>query len=258
MNGEDPVTPMTALVVDADGRLTYMGEDGRRRVIVGDQELLDRLHQELDVLAAGRIYPPSGASSAQSDGPERIGFHILGKVIRGTVSPLLYVALCILTKWCVIGKFTAGPRNRSEWNIFKHWLMSQLLPGKELGGVAHLIGSHYEGISLVYRMLGAKVGRHVYWPGSGIETCEYDLLEIGDDVTFGSRSIVMAVKVVGSVVPGTSSEPPGTTEAAPVPPCCHVKAGKLMVDTQVGTMPGVASAYAPVVRYCSGPPASTR
>lgn len=34
---------MTALVVDADGRLTYMGEDGRRRVIVGDQELLDRL-----------------------------------------------------------------------------------------------------------------------------------------------------------------------------------------------------------------------
>ena len=43
MNGEDPVTPMTALVVDVDGRLTYMGEDGRRRVIVGDQELLDRL-----------------------------------------------------------------------------------------------------------------------------------------------------------------------------------------------------------------------
>tara|TARA_X000000950_G_C13861812_1_gene639035 strand:- start:52 stop:237 length:186 start_codon:yes stop_codon:yes gene_type:complete len=43
MNGEDPVTPMTALVVDADGRLTYMGEDGRRRIIVGDQELLDRL-----------------------------------------------------------------------------------------------------------------------------------------------------------------------------------------------------------------------
>jgi hypothetical protein len=34
---------MTALVVDAEGRLTYMGIDGQRRVIVGDQELLDRL-----------------------------------------------------------------------------------------------------------------------------------------------------------------------------------------------------------------------
>ena len=34
---------MTALVVDAEGRLTYMGIDGQRRVIVGDQDLLDRL-----------------------------------------------------------------------------------------------------------------------------------------------------------------------------------------------------------------------
>ncbi|WP_226424219.1 hypothetical protein [Synechococcus sp. MU1617] len=36
---------MTALVIDADGRLTYMGEDGCRRQIVGDLELLDRLRQ---------------------------------------------------------------------------------------------------------------------------------------------------------------------------------------------------------------------
>ena len=38
-------TPLTARVVDADGRLTYMGVDGRRRVIVGDAELLKRLQQ---------------------------------------------------------------------------------------------------------------------------------------------------------------------------------------------------------------------
>ena len=40
-----PVTPMTALVIDAEGRLTYMGEDGCRRQIVGDLELLARLSQ---------------------------------------------------------------------------------------------------------------------------------------------------------------------------------------------------------------------
>ena len=40
-----PVTPMTALVIDADGHLTYMGEDGCRRQIVGDPELLERLLQ---------------------------------------------------------------------------------------------------------------------------------------------------------------------------------------------------------------------
>jgi len=37
---------MTALVVDSEGRLTYMGEDGCRRQIVGDPELLERLRQQ--------------------------------------------------------------------------------------------------------------------------------------------------------------------------------------------------------------------
>ena len=39
------VTPLTALVVNEDGQLTYMGVDGRRRVIVGDADLLRRLQQ---------------------------------------------------------------------------------------------------------------------------------------------------------------------------------------------------------------------
>ena len=40
-----PVTPMPALVIDADGHLTYIGEDGCRRRIVGDPELFARLQQ---------------------------------------------------------------------------------------------------------------------------------------------------------------------------------------------------------------------
>ena len=43
MEGFPPVTPMTALIVDDDGRLTYVGADGCRRVIVGDSDLLQRL-----------------------------------------------------------------------------------------------------------------------------------------------------------------------------------------------------------------------
>ena len=39
------ITPLTALRVDEAGRLTYMGQDGYRRVIVGDPDLLDRLTQ---------------------------------------------------------------------------------------------------------------------------------------------------------------------------------------------------------------------
>ena len=43
--GPELITPLTALRVDEAGRLTYMGQDGCRRVIVGDPDLLDRLTQ---------------------------------------------------------------------------------------------------------------------------------------------------------------------------------------------------------------------
>ena len=48
MEGLPPVTPLTALIVDNDGRLTYVGADGCRRVIVGDSDLLQRLQQLRD------------------------------------------------------------------------------------------------------------------------------------------------------------------------------------------------------------------
>ena len=57
MDADQPITPMTALVVDQDGRLTYLGADGRRRVIVGDAELLRRFtelkSQDGDVFEGG-------------------------------------------------------------------------------------------------------------------------------------------------------------------------------------------------------------
>ena len=43
MNDPQPVTPMTALIVDPEGRLTYMGSDGCRRIILGDPDLHERL-----------------------------------------------------------------------------------------------------------------------------------------------------------------------------------------------------------------------
>jgi hypothetical protein len=45
MADEQPITPLTALVVNSDGQLTYMGQDGRRYVIVGDAALLEQLQQ---------------------------------------------------------------------------------------------------------------------------------------------------------------------------------------------------------------------
>lgn len=43
-----PITPLTALRVDEDGRLTYMGQDGQRYVIVGNSEVIEALNQDTD------------------------------------------------------------------------------------------------------------------------------------------------------------------------------------------------------------------
>jgi len=124
--------------------------------------------------------------------PQRIGYYILLRVVRQTASPLARFLACVVVKWVFVGRFTPGKRARSKYNLFRHWLMEQILPGDKLADVAQLVGNHYEGYSWVLRLLGAKIGKRIYWPGSGFEgISEYDLFEVGDDVVFGSRTLVM-------------------------------------------------------------------
>ncbi len=41
-DASQPITPLTALIVNEEGQLTYMGQDGQRYVIVGNAELLSQ------------------------------------------------------------------------------------------------------------------------------------------------------------------------------------------------------------------------
>jgi hypothetical protein len=104
----------------------------------------------------------------------------------------LELTTAIALKRLVVGTIRPGPRPTSGRDAFNLWLAKELVVGKDLRGVANLVGTHYECISIIYRLLGAKIGLRVYWPGSGIDLggC-FDLFEVGNDVTFGSRSIIM-------------------------------------------------------------------
>ena len=46
--------------------------------------------------------------------------------------------------------------------------------------------------------MGAKIGRRVYWPGTGVFCPDPELLDIGDDVVFGSRSALITSGRIGS------------------------------------------------------------
>lgn len=125
--------------------------------------------------------------------PRRLAYYFLLRAIRRCLVPFVHLGCSILIKWTIIGRFRPmGEVEKNQpWNAFRYWLMARLLPGGSLGGVAKLVGTHYAIVSAIYRLLGSKIGKRIYWPGSGLEIVEYDLLEIGDDVVFGSRSVVL-------------------------------------------------------------------
>ncbi|KAJ3020617.1 UNVERIFIED_CONTAM: hypothetical protein HDU68_010095 [Siphonaria sp. JEL0065] len=118
----------------------------------------------------------------------RIGIHVLAVACRASLGPFFRLAATLFVKKVIIGLFQAGQKTNSQWQSLRHWIMKRLLGSGELCGTYSLLGRHYSAISAIYRALGAKIGKRVYWPGTAMPFYEFDLLEIGDDVVFGSRS----------------------------------------------------------------------
>ena len=107
----------------------------------------------------------------------RVIFFLVNRAVKLVVFQFVVLAQIILLKWCVIGKFTPGSRTRSEWYIFKHWFMAELWGLLDWPIVSSCVGPHYSVVSAIYRSLGVKVGKHIFWPGSGIPTVEFVLIE---------------------------------------------------------------------------------
>ena len=78
--------------------------------------------------------------------------------------------------------------------------MNKLLPKGDFGGALAVLGN-ITSTSIVYGMLGAKIGKRVFWPGSGVLVADsmYDLVDIGDDVVWGSRSMVFPADCTSSL-----------------------------------------------------------
>ncbi|KAF9254935.1 acetyl-CoA synthetase-like protein [Marasmius fiardii PR-910] len=129
--------------------------------------------------------------------PVRVAFHILAKAVAVVVVPVIRLGLGIMVKR-VVGLNTECHGNPSQLFLFRQYLSSKLLSQKKLRDAFAVLGSHYEVVSMVYRAMGAKVGRRVYWPGTGVNCLNPELLEIGDDVVFGSRSEVFTTDGIGS------------------------------------------------------------
>uniref|UniRef100_A0A0W0FS65 Putative AMP-dependent synthetase and ligase n=1 Tax=Moniliophthora roreri TaxID=221103 RepID=A0A0W0FS65_MONRR len=130
--------------------------------------------------------------------PQRVTFHVVARVVRAVITPILHVALSILVKRLFGLNKECAAADASQITLLKRYINSHLLSKRRLKDAFSLLGNHYEIVSIVYRMMGAKIGRRVYWPGSGVYCLDPELLEIGDDVVFGSRSELFTTDRLGT------------------------------------------------------------
>jgi len=129
--------------------------------------------------------------------PMRIPFFFAIRIARTLLSPFFYMGAAMLVKKLWIGRIDPLKTDpNDEHDSARLWLLANLFRRKKIQAVTDLIGRHYEAVSSLYRMLGATIGKRVFWPGNQpIVDGLFDLLEIGDDVVFGSRSVLLCRSV---------------------------------------------------------------
>ncbi|KAJ5632069.1 NRPS-like protein biosynthetic cluster [Penicillium lividum] len=126
---------------------------------------------------------------------QRIGYHITAKICRAIGSPIVQFAAVLAFKFLLdltCGKPKPGPASKqTQRQKVRSAVLSQILPAGDIHELTRLVGRHYEAVSIAVRCLGGKVGKRVYWPSVGPAVPDFDLVEVGNDVVFGSRSTIV-------------------------------------------------------------------
>ncbi|KAI3320385.1 acetyl-CoA synthetase-like protein [Xylariaceae sp. AK1471] len=133
---------------------------------------------------------------------ERVGWYYLAHSLRTFFGPFfIFIYVVLVRKLLTIAFGPLQPTMAAERGNIDQWrmsLMKSLMPNSQLFELTGLFGHHYEATSVAIRLLGGKVGRRVYWPGTGPTMGDYELLDIGNDVVFGSRSHLVNSDGIGS------------------------------------------------------------
>ncbi|KID88756.1 peroxisomal-coenzyme A synthetase [Metarhizium guizhouense ARSEF 977] len=135
--------------------------------------------------------------------PRRVAFHYLALILRSFFSPFIVFAFSISVKLvldAIFGKpsLLHQTENGGTISTWRANLMKSLLPASRLRDMTAMFGQHYEATSIALRMLGSKIGKRVYWPGTGPSIGDYHLLDVGNDVVFGSRAHLITSDGMGS------------------------------------------------------------
>ncbi len=135
-------------------------------------------------------------------GHKRVLWHLLALCLN-TIFGLFFLLAAVLAIKATLDSLyrRLGPSKTSERGNLERWrmsLMNTIFPGSSLQSLTSLFGQHYEATSVILRLLGATVGKRVYWPGTGPGIGDYHLVNVGNDVVFGSRAHLVTSDGIGS------------------------------------------------------------
>jgi acetyltransferase-like isoleucine patch superfamily enzyme len=133
--------------------------------------------------------------------PTRVGLHFVLRILNTLCVPVIRLSIVVLLKYTIdsmVGKIQPGlAAQRSQVDRFRMDLFARLIPEGNIKEITTFFGAHYEFTSMVVRSLGGKVGKRVYWPGSGPSIQNFDLIDVGDDVVFGSYAHLITSDGIG-------------------------------------------------------------
>ncbi|GAA91832.1 hypothetical protein AKAW_09946 [Aspergillus luchuensis IFO 4308] len=132
----------------------------------------------------------------------RIGYFLLMRIYSALAGPLTWFLAVLVVKRgldACCGRPLRGPMNQlSPAQKVRHAALDAIIPQGDISRLARLVGPNYELVSVAVRMLGGRVGKRVYWPRVKLHLIpDFDQLDIGNDVVFGSRSFLVTADGMG-------------------------------------------------------------
>ncbi|PWY91671.1 hypothetical protein BO94DRAFT_554883 [Aspergillus sclerotioniger CBS 115572] len=132
----------------------------------------------------------------------RIGYFLLMRLYSSLAGPIIWFLTVVAVKHA-LDAVCGRPQRGSYGQLpsaqrVRHAVVEAILPLGDISQLARIVGPHYELVSVAVRMLGGRVGKRVYWPRTGLKlTPDFDLVDIGNDVVFGSQSYLITADGTG-------------------------------------------------------------
>jgi non-ribosomal peptide synthetase-like protein len=100
----------------------------------------------------------------------------------------LYLLLCVVLKWLLLGKIKPGVHKLWGWYYLRFWLVKKFIDAAPLSVIS---GTIY--INIFYKLLGSKIGKAVHIGTDRIRA--FDCISIGNNTSISKESLLMGYVV---------------------------------------------------------------